>query len=79
MQTENRHPDDLAFDVKNMITELSIVQDRYYNILIENLGITDQHIKDIIFDFVFNSSDEDESLSEYLSKFDICLDNFIKS
>jgi len=73
-----QHPDDAIIKVKEFINELQIVQEKYYNDLVDDLKINDE-LNDWLFDFVYNESkDFDLTFTEYLETLDKNYEDFVK-
>jgi hypothetical protein len=62
-----KHPDDLIFDTKTLIQNLSRIQDQELATLTEKLGLTDEG-EEWLFDYVFNHTDL-QTFEEYLEKY----------
>jgi hypothetical protein len=72
-----RHPEDLIFEKKKFITELSNVQEIYLSILVEDLGLNKEG-EEWLFDYVYNSSeDEYDDFGDYLEKHGQKYENFV--
>jgi len=67
MNKETRHPEDLIYEVKFFVKELSAVQEMYFTALVERLNL-DMAGEDFLFDFIHNH-DVEESFDEYLARF----------
>lgn len=67
---EGRHPEDVIHEVKTFINQLQKVQEDYFNELVKNLNLTKEG-EDWLFDYVYNSSDEDkyDGFDHYLEDF----------
>lgn len=64
----NRHPEDLIYENKKFISELSKVQDLYFTTLVEELGLNKDG-EEWLFDYIYNASDESyESFEHYLEQ-----------
>lgn len=63
----DKHPDDMIFDTKALIKNLSRIQDQEFTTLVEQLGLTDEG-EGWLFDYVFNHT-ELETFGEYLEKY----------
>jgi hypothetical protein len=64
------HPEDSIFKVKDFINELSSVQDSYFEKLCKELKIEEGHLKDHLFDYVYNEQ-KMVTLGEYLDEFGV--------
>jgi len=62
-----KNPEAAIKYVKDFITELSVVQNVYFDGLCEGLGLTDEG-RDWMFDYVFNET-ESPTFEEYLKKY----------
>jgi hypothetical protein len=74
----NAKLDDRSYYIGNMIQEMSKIQERYFDELLDEVtkeglveGMTKEEIRDWLFDYCFNGWDNDnnhyeESFSEYL-------------
>jgi hypothetical protein len=62
------HPDDNIFKVKEFINELSKVQEVYFEKLCKDLEIEEGHLKDHLFDYIYNE-DKLITFGEYLDEF----------
>jgi len=76
METQDRHPEDLIYDVKGFIKELAIVQDLYFDSLVKTLKL-DSVGEDFLFDYVYNHTG-DECFDEYLDLYGRTYNDFIK-
>ena len=65
-----RHPEDLIFETKTFINELTNVQETYFDRLCEQLDLKEEGIN-WLFDYIHNSGEEGQHISfdEYLSFF----------
>ncbi len=54
--------------LKKVISELSKYQDLLFKELVDDLGIRDVKIEELLFDFVYNSTNESQ-FAEYLADF----------
>jgi hypothetical protein len=62
-----KHPEDEIYRVKQFIKELSNVQDRYFQELVNTLGLTSEG-EEWLFDHIFNGSNQ-ETFEEYLENY----------
>lgn len=65
---DGQHPDDAIAKVKDFINELSIIQEQYFNNLVDDLRLTEEG-SDWLFDYIHNSGEEGKYLTfeEHLS------------
>lgn len=74
-----RHPEDLIFEKKRFITELSNVQELYLATLVEELGLNKQG-EEWLFDYVYNVSEDDDDyddFGDYLEKHNRKYEDFV--
>jgi hypothetical protein len=76
---DGRHPDDVIYEVKNFINELSNVQDQYLEKLVETLQLTPEG-EDWLHDYIYNSGEEGKYLTfdEHLSFYKKSMQDFLK-
>jgi hypothetical protein len=73
-----QHPDDAINKVKIFINELQIVQDKYFDDLVDDLKINNS-LNDWLFDYIFNEdSDIDLMFTEYLEDVNKKYEDFVK-
>lgn len=60
--------DDEIYRVKTFISELTLIQNNYFECLLEKLKLNDSKCDDWMFDYIFNSI-SDLSFGEYLDTF----------
>lgn len=75
MRTEKIHIDDLIYDTKKFIFNLSRIQDQYFKDLVERLDLTDMG-EEWLFDYVFNHS-KDETFEEYIVRHNRTMDEMV--
>jgi hypothetical protein len=63
-----KHPEDEIHRVREFISELSKVQDSYFEELCDKLGLIPSG-REWLFDYVFNRSDDYETFEEYLEAY----------
>lgn len=65
---DGQHPDDAIIKVKNFINELSVIQEQYFNNLVEDLRLSEEGA-DWLFDYIYNSGEDGKYLTfeEYMS------------
>ena len=75
----NRHPDDVIFEVKSFLNELSKIQDRYFETLSQDLNLSEEG-EGWLFDFIFNSDEEDDKMlfTEFLQSKNKKYEDFCK-
>lgn len=74
-----QHPDDAINKVKIFINELQIVQEKYFDDLVNDLKINNS-LNDWLFDYIFNESpDTDLMFTEYLEDVNKNYEDFAKS
>lgn len=71
-----KHPDDLIYDTKTFIANLSKTQDWQFQLLVEELGLNETGEK-WLFDYVFNHGD-DETFEEYLGLYNKTMDEMVR-
>ena len=59
---DGQHPDDAIVKVKDFINELSIIQEQYFNNLVEDLRLSEEGA-DWLFDYIYNSGEEGKYLT----------------
>ena len=73
-----QHPDDVINRVKTFINELQIVQEKYFDDLVNELNISEE-LNDWLFDYIFNEdSDIDLMFTEYLEDINKDYVDFVK-
>lgn len=74
-QTAERHPEDLIFETKSFLNNLSQVQDEKLAALVLTLGISERG-EDWLFDYIHNC-DEPVTFDEYLERFGTTYDEIV--
>jgi antirestriction protein len=76
---DGRHPDDVIYETKNFINELSNVQEQYFEKLVEALQLTSEG-ETWLFDYIYNSGEEGKYLTfdEHLSFYKKSMQDFLK-
>lgn len=64
-----RHPEDIIFEVKTFVNQLSKVQEEKFQLLCKELGMNEKG-KDWLFDYVYNC-EEPVCFDEYLAKYGV--------
>lgn len=57
----NRHPDDVIFETKAFLNELSKIQNQYFENLLQDLNLSEEG-EGWLFDFIFNGDEEDNKM-----------------
>ena len=76
MKLEKRDPDDMIYDTKRFINELSIVQNLYFDTLVNELDFSAKG-EEWLFDYVFNDGEE-RTFEEYLEAYGKTLEEMTK-
>lgn len=61
--------EDKIWKVREFVSELSKVQDKYYEDLVNELGEELDGVEDFLFDYVYNNQDYEGTFEEYLAGF----------
>jgi len=62
--------------VKDFVKALTETQDLRYSSLLDELGISEEN-ENWLFDYIFNSGDDDETFQKYLSRYDKKVEDII--
>lgn len=65
---DGMHPEDAIYTVKIFVNELQKIQNEYFNKLVADLNLNKEG-EDWLFDYIFNSDDEVDDFSHYLSNY----------
>ncbi len=71
--SKNEHPEDVIYREKNYISRLQEHIDSVYDTLADNLRLTEKG-KDMLFDYIFNST-ENDGFEDYLDSYGIEYDD----
>lgn len=74
MSKKTDHPEDLIFEVKTFVNQLSEVQEERFLRLAERLGLNERG-RDLLFDYVYNCEDP-VCFDEYLAALGVSLHEF---
>jgi hypothetical protein len=64
-----KNPEESIKYVKNFISELTVIQNTYFDGLCEGLGLTEEG-RDWMFDYVFNNAPGSNTFEEYLKGYE---------
>jgi hypothetical protein len=70
---DNRHPDDVIFDIKNHVNKLQDYIDLLYNKLCDDLRLNEAG-KEWLFDYLYNGPDEKQLFTEFLESYNTTYD-----
>jgi hypothetical protein len=72
------HPEDRIYKDKKFIRRLQRLCTNEYHKLVEDLNLTLDG-NECLFDYIYNCDDNDITFSEHLARYDLTLENVIKS
>lgn len=75
---DGMHPEDAIYKVKIFVNELQKIQNEYFDRLVTDLHLNKDG-EDWLFDYIFNSDDEVDDFSHYLSNYKREYDDFVNS
>lgn len=68
-EQQGRHPEDIIFEIKSFVNQLSKVQEEKFRLLCKELGANEKG-EDWLFDYVHNC-DDNLCFDEYLAKYGV--------